>query len=84
MYEALAPGHPSYPWRMVVARHTGLPALLRGFLDGEGLPDIADRWLFRELRAQALFGISASDAQQRFKRVDTGELGLQDINGSDV
>ena len=74
-YEEPYPNERPYPWRMVTARHTGLPALLRGFLDEQepfdapGYADeIASEWLFQNLRPQALFGLSPSEARQRLKR----------------
>ncbi len=76
-YSKLALDAPPYPWRLVIANSTLLPASLRGFMDKpvsfdkpDGVIDIASKWLFQDLRAGALFGITPSLAKQRLEPVD--------------
>lgn len=65
-----------YPWHVVIARHTGLPSLLRGFwddqdsLDPQHIDESASEWLFQDLRAKALFGIEADAAEPRLAYSD--------------
>lgn len=74
---------PSYPLRVHEARHTGLPALLNGFLDDGETPagiledpaGVGRRWLFQDLRARAMFGIEPADAQARFRDAGTVQVG---------
>lgn len=81
MYEEPA-DQPPYPLRVRQARHTGLPALLNGFLDDGETPastlkdpeGAGRRWLFQDLRARALFGIEPAAAQARFRDIGTVQV----------
>jgi len=65
-----------YPWHVVIARHTGLPSLLRGFwddqdsLDPQHIDESASQWLLQDQRARALFGIEADAAEPRLAYSD--------------
>jgi hypothetical protein len=63
-----------YPLRLRKARHTGLPAFLNGYLEASEVPyipedpdGVAERWLFKDLRAEALFGASPKEVPQPFE-----------------
>ncbi|OIO98308.1 MAG: hypothetical protein AUK03_01480 [Anaerolineae bacterium CG2_30_64_16] len=67
-----------YPWRQVNARHTGLPALLRGFLDAPlpapGDADVANAWLLRSPLTEALFGLNPDVAHARLKLIEASPV----------
>lgn len=73
-YRYREPKADDYPLRVRLARHTGLPDFLNGFLDSRDSLDtperaagIASGWLFQSLRAEVLFGVDSSTAQKQFR-----------------
>ncbi|MDY6874678.1 MAG: hypothetical protein SWK90_00515 [Chloroflexota bacterium] len=70
---------PEYPLRVRVARHTGLPAFLTGFLsdreadlprdDAEAYKEMASHWLFGDLQRKALFGKRLDEQALRYDSI---------------
>lgn len=75
-YQARSQESPPYPYRIIIARPTGLPVFLRGFLDvpipitdanDQRAIDIADQWVFADRHVTVLFGLTTENTRHRFK-----------------
>ncbi len=78
------------PFRYIMARHTGLPAFLSGYLDAplnfqikpdDGLREVAVQWLAQSIVSRALFGVEldATAMQARLRILETAYVPWPDM-----